>query len=506
MADREDFATEVGELIKGRSPAGHTHARIESGTGRVLIDASGGVQHWNGDARRWWVDGTGELVAGSVPWDRVTGAVGMPGHMAVWGSSTAEGITPELAAAHKRFGVAVHGKGSFGEWSGQTLFRIVPTTVTVEGGSIPATGTVRIAATVLNGEARQFLPTMGYLAGIYGQVRGYGYPGATGGNFYIFERAKPGDAVTAATAQWVPENPEPAQMNVWLGGGKNDINSDGRTDAQYNTMISNRDAAVAYWQAQGSDALVVSGFINYGTPTGSRARMLLDQEAADAEAKYPGQYLNIQDLLTGDDVWDWTGITPTTDDLAAQAARTLSPSLTGTGNHFNDAGDAYVAHKIAEWLINAGRIGAGSIPFAGPPVAAASRVQSIEDQLATALYESGPRRLTTLLNGWTGDVRIQRVGRDVHLVLSGVSAANATTDVLAALPPGFTPDGKMATPRGLVHTANPSGQAITYRFAITGGNVTITGPRGTTGSALYSAPLVYRTVDPAPESPPWDAA
>lgn len=357
----------------------HTVARITSGEARQLIDASGGVQHWNGTERQWWVDGTGTLLEGEVPWDRVTGAMGMPGQMTVWGSSTAEGIAPDLAAAHKRFGVAVHGKGAFGEWSGQTLFRIVPTTVTVEGGSIPATGTVRIAATVLNGEARNFLPTMGHLGGVHGQVRGYGYPGATGGNYYIFERAKPGDAVTAATAQWVPENPEPAQMNVWLGGGKNDINGDGRTDTQYDTMIANRDAAVAYWQAQGSDVLVVSGFINYGTPTGSRARTLLDQEAADAAAKYPGRYLNIQDLIAGGDVWDWTGITPTTDDLAAQAARTLPPSLTGTGNHFNDAGDAYVAHRTAEWMLGAGLVGQGRTPFATDWSAAITALNAAAD-------------------------------------------------------------------------------------------------------------------------------
>ena len=364
-----NFPPEVREAIgKYTEMVGHNHARIVSGDGRLLIDGSGGVQHWNGDTRRWWVDGNGELVLGTVPWDRVTGAVGMPGYMAVWGSSTAEGIAPKLAAANKRFGVAVHDKGSFGEWSGQTLFRIMPITVAVEGGSIPATGTVRIATTVLNGEARNFLPTMGYLAGIYGQVRGYGYPGATGGNYYIFERARPGDAVAATNVQWTPENPEPAQMNVWLGGGKNDINSDNRTDTHYNTMIANRDAAVAHWRAQGSDVLVVSGFINYGTPAGSRARILLDREAADAAEKYPDQYLNIQDLLVTDEVWDWTGITPTTDDLAAQQARTLPPSLTGSGNHFNDAGDDYVAHKITEWLINAGRIGGAVMPFTVHPV------------------------------------------------------------------------------------------------------------------------------------------
>ena len=68
MADREDFATAVGGLIKN-----HTHHRLDNPYGYLTLDASGGLQQWVDGTRRWWVDGTGTVREGTTPIAQVPG-------------------------------------------------------------------------------------------------------------------------------------------------------------------------------------------------------------------------------------------------------------------------------------------------------------------------------------------------------------------------------------------------------------------------------------------------
>ena len=74
MADREDFATAVGGLIKGRSPVGHTHTRIDAPDASLVLDSAGGVQHYVDGVRKFRIDATGTVLEGTVPWARIGGA------------------------------------------------------------------------------------------------------------------------------------------------------------------------------------------------------------------------------------------------------------------------------------------------------------------------------------------------------------------------------------------------------------------------------------------------
>lgn len=71
MADQNDFATAVGGLIKGRAPSDHNHYRIRTDLAAVQINASGGVGHYVGGQLKWWVDETGRLRSGTVPWSSI---------------------------------------------------------------------------------------------------------------------------------------------------------------------------------------------------------------------------------------------------------------------------------------------------------------------------------------------------------------------------------------------------------------------------------------------------
>ena len=113
MADREDFATAVGALIKAgkhrldnaagsvsldsaggvQHYAGGTRVwwvndqgvlavgkvrRLDNDSGSVLLDSSGGLQHYVNGSRVFWVNDQGEMVQGTVPWERITGAPDTP--------------------------------------------------------------------------------------------------------------------------------------------------------------------------------------------------------------------------------------------------------------------------------------------------------------------------------------------------------------------------------------------------------------------------------------------
>ena len=147
-------------------------------------------------------------------------------------------------------------------------------------------------------------------------------------------------------------------------------------------------------------------------------------------------------------------------------------------------------------------------PTTFPPTAHQHPVADVDGlaaRLAALEYRSGPRRLTTLSNGWTGDVRISRTGPWVQLVLNGVSGTAATSEILFVLPYGFRPATTNGTLRLLLHVANANGPTTMYRAYVAGADARITGGQGLT-SALYSEPLTFLTDDPIQTTPPWSAA
>lgn len=341
------------------------------------------VSAGSGVATFWARRGTGDLEtystvlssSGWSEWRRSDiGAVvipdqegGLPGQVSVWGSSTPAGVVPELTTELRPYGVQAHEKARGGQWSSQTVANIgcTPIALPVAGGTIPASGSVEINAadSMLDG-VDQYLaapaPLMGWLGGVYGELVGYGTSFSERGVRFV--RAHPGEAVDLSSQpEWVPEVKTPAHLNI-LGMGKNDLNV-GRTQAHLDRVIARKDDAVTYWQGRGQEFLILGHFVNMGTPASDDGRTQIEADNADSAAKYPDNFLNMQELLSGQELWDWTGITPTQEDLDEQALGNMPPSIKGNGNHLNEAGDQYLSHKIAQWMVGKGFIGAGLAPF-----------------------------------------------------------------------------------------------------------------------------------------------
>lgn len=298
----------------------------------------------------------------SIGGDSAPQSSGLPGQVSVWGSSTPEGVAPELSEALREYGVQVHQKASGGEWSGQTAARIGASSITLTpaGGSIPASGPVTVTSGgFIDGDPVNLLqPLTGWLGGVHGALTGIGNL-ATGR--YEFTRTAPGAAISMASGAWAPEVKAPSHLNI-LGAGKNDLNV-GRTAAHLTKVIARRDQAVAYWRSRNQDFLILGHFVNIGTPASDAGRTQIEADNADAKAKYPNNFIDMQELLSGTELWEWTGITPTPEDLAQQSLGNMPPSIQGSGNHLNEAGDNYLSYKIIQWMIGQQMIGQGRAPF-----------------------------------------------------------------------------------------------------------------------------------------------
>lgn len=369
-------------------PAGSTPVEFSSAAEALGLPVltTGIVQKWPLGGNTWVVEfrarrGTGvqeiytttRSSGGWAEWERADAGgieipdTGLPGQVAVWGSSTPAGMVPELTTELAAYGVQVHLKARGGQWSSQTVANIgcTPITLPVQGGAIPASGSVEINAadSMLDG-VDQYLaapaPLMGWLGGVYGELVGYGTSFSERGVRFV--RAHPGEAVDLSSQpEWVPEVKTPAHLNI-LGMGKNDLNV-GRTQAHLDRVIARKDDAVAYWQDRGQEFLILGHFVNTGTPASDAGRTQIEADNADSAARYGDNFLDMQVLLSGQELWDWTGISPTTDDLAEQALGNMPPSIQGNGNHLNEAGDRYLSHKIAQWAVDRGLIGQGRAPF-----------------------------------------------------------------------------------------------------------------------------------------------
>ena len=288
------------------------------------------------------------------------------GHINLWGSSSPAEMHPHLQQALARYLVAVHCYARGGQRSSQTQLNSgYPVALGLKKQLIPASGGVDIDATTtdIQGKDQYLAPSddgiAGWLAGVYGRLLG---TGTRNQNMLRFEREHRGAQVAVAhTARWVADVPTPGQLNI-LGTGKNDLTDATRAIAAP-LIRQRRDELVNMWRRHGQDFLILGHFVNTGTSADSAQRALIVADNADAQEKYPAHFLSLHTLATDPAVWDFTGITPTTRDLAEQRAGNLPPSITRNAGHFNAAGYQWAAHRIVQWALDSQRIGGGRVPF-----------------------------------------------------------------------------------------------------------------------------------------------
>lgn len=265
--------------------------------------------------------------------------------MAGWGSSSMEGIGSALGAVMFP-GVTLLRGGKSGETASQIAARIgsVPALVTVPGGTLPAAREA-VPVTVPNLTASASLKAYeGTLAGVPGTLA---YSAAV--SSFTFTRTTAGAAVQIPAGSplisTLGAGNRDAVTLLWMG--KNDLFGSAGADAR---VIALTDASYDWLSPLIRRTLVIGHFVNGKTPAVSAARDQILAVNAAHKQRYGDLYLDVQDYLTGSQIWKDTGITPTAADLAEQAIGNKPASISNDDGHLNAAGYAAVAKRITAKL------------------------------------------------------------------------------------------------------------------------------------------------------------
>lgn len=265
--------------------------------------------------------------------------------IAAFGSSTVEYFGPEMATELAPLGVTYFNGGDAGVRAEHTLAQLGsrPALLTVAGGTIPASGAVGV--TVSNAPLTSFLRSFtGTLAGVEGTLSGTI-------DAFTFTRAAAGSAVSVpADTPFIPTvGPQYRSAVNLLNIGKNNAPT---------TPI----AQVSQWTQEARDWIVAGGGLpvimghamNRDTPDVSTTRTWILGINALLSGWAGADYFDLQGYMVSPQIWIDAGVTPTQEDLDAQARGNKPPSLSLDDIHFNNTGDAAVAKAFRRFVVARG--------------------------------------------------------------------------------------------------------------------------------------------------------
>ncbi len=275
--------------------------------------------------------------------------------IAGWGSSTMNIASPILAAMAAGYGAAYFNGGKGGELAQHIAARMgaIPMLARVAGGIIPASGSVDVTSSNVppNVSMQSFAGT---LAGVAGTMA------ANGNTGFTFTRAATGAATAVAddTPFFPTAGPLQRAAVTILNIGKNNITQNG-TNYTVEQITAYCDTMYDWLAPLVKRALVLGHFVNNDEPAGGAKRAkILAVNAAWAQ-RYGVQFVDLQGWVAegkamyGQTIWQVAGITPTSTDIAQQAAGnkpdSLSAELPGGGidpDHLNTA-----ANNAVRWLL-----------------------------------------------------------------------------------------------------------------------------------------------------------
>lgn len=253
-----------------------------------------------------------------------------------WGSSSMAGIGPALESALRDRGVGFMNQGQGGETSHHTCARIgsIPLRVTVEGGRLPAAGTIRLSPSPLD-MVPGFLKTFaGTVSGMSGTVHGEEVG-------VWFTRRSPGAPLEVDGEPFIPLTGTALRSNdalLWIG--KNDLNRGAAASA----VVERTRRTVAWLSEAGARVAVIGHFTNnHDEPEVSRRVHAVNGELADILG---ARFIDVQDFLTGDGIWDAAGMSPTSIDRTDLAAGCKPSSMSTDPGHLNQVGYHAVADHV----------------------------------------------------------------------------------------------------------------------------------------------------------------
>lgn len=262
-----------------------------------------------------------------------------------WGSSSLERMSAFISQMFSEIApdATYYNGAQGGETSRDTAGRLgsIPMLITVPGGEIPASGAITV--TCSNVANNQFLlPFTGSISGVPGTL-------SNDGSKFTFTRSQAG-AVQASpeNTPFIPDiGPTYRDGVTLLWMGKNDFATE-----TVESIVSRTNTSFDYLTQFVKRILVFGHFADRD----SSGAMIdkIKQANAFLYARYGASYVDSMAYIGSAQVWIDTGVTPTSADIAAQAASTLPPSLTTDGIHFNAALNSAFVGYLKNKLINLG--------------------------------------------------------------------------------------------------------------------------------------------------------
>ncbi|WP_227691629.1 hypothetical protein [Klebsiella quasipneumoniae] len=278
--------------------------------------------------------------------------------MSAWGSSSlvVAGASANFAALAQELGVADwNNQGQGGESSFQVAARwgAIPFTLVFPGNVIPASGTVAVTCTQLPSNfCNNFLKTY---SGVVGGVAGtLSWSSAS----LRFTRTTEGEAVSlSGGTDFIPTIPASYRDGVVLiWSYKNDMKYNAATQTEINMDVIFNNVLKSFAHASTlAKRVIVIGIFNDSSYTNEIYKTRLAEMNSRMKAHFGDLYCDTQDYICSSQIWTDTGITPTSDDLAMQAAGYKATSLSADSAHLNTtAHKAVVEHVIKPKLISLG--------------------------------------------------------------------------------------------------------------------------------------------------------
>lgn len=253
--------------------------------------------------------------------------------LTAWGSSSIM-LNTELATLGTAVGASFYNGGKGAEWSHHTAARLgsSPALLTFPNDTIPASGAVIVSAVSAVDGSTAIPPSSNWLA-YTGTVKGVAGTISSTNSAITFTRTTAGAAVAVTPkVEFTPKEGSSRRDHVAiLNLGKNNM---GTHSGQANLVLAHTAAAYAYFEK----ALVVSNFHDTNSAATGLERDQINQVNAALRARYGDHYIDVSEFLTSPDLWAVTGITPTSEDLAQQAAGNKPPSVSADPGHLNAIG------------------------------------------------------------------------------------------------------------------------------------------------------------------------
>ena len=257
-------------------------------------------------------------------------------------------------------GVTVTNYGQSGATSDQInmLLGLTPLGVRIPGGSIPQSGTVNVAVDQVIGgwNDTQDLNFLGHLNGVLGRLK------RTAGQ-WTFDRTTQGSAMNTTYATFRGYNAAMPSLDgilahsLIIGYGRNDISKNVRgmeptiPDHVVRSYVDAYESATA----QHKQVAMLGTITRTDETPDSDGFKMVQEIRARLRQLFPTHFLDLQGYLTGPDVWTHTGITPTQQDLDAQAQGMTPPSLFDDVTHYSrTAAQAIAVNLIAPFILQKG--------------------------------------------------------------------------------------------------------------------------------------------------------